>query len=222
MAFPTPILITNFKAYQEAVGLRAVDLAKLHAEVAQEMGVNVAVVGMSLDLQAMAHAVQIPVLAQHMDGVSYGAYTGLIPVDIAQALGIDGSLLNHSERRLSDSEIARALEHMKRLSMLSVVCAENDEEGRKFADMGADFIAVEPPDLIGGNVSVSQARPDLIARSVEAIGQGKVLVGAGIKTAEDVRIALKLGAVGVLVASGVVKAADPRAALMDLCSGLLS
>ncbi len=221
MAFPTPILITNFKAYQEAIGPRAVDLAKLHQEVAQEMGVNVAVVGMMLDLQAMAQAVQIPVLSQHMDGVGYGAYTGLIPVDIAQALGIDGSLLNHSERRLSDSEIARALEHMKRLNMLSVVCAENDEEGRKFADMGADFVAVEPPDLIGGNVSVSQARPDLIARSVEVIGPGKVLVGAGIKTGEDVRIALKLGAVGVLVASGVVKAADPRAALKDLCGGLL-
>jgi triosephosphate isomerase len=109
---------------------------------------------------------------------------------------------------------------MKKFNMLSIVCAENDDEGYKFAQMGADFVAVEPPDLIGGNVSVSSARPELITAAVAKIGQGKVIIGAGIKTGEDVRIALSLGAAGVLVASGVVKAADQEAALRDLCSGL--
>jgi triosephosphate isomerase len=88
--------------------------------------------------------------------------------------------------------------------------------------MGADFVAVEPPELIGGDISVSTANPELISDAVATIGAGKVLVGAGIKNAEDVRIALKLGAVGVLVASGVVKAADPVAALEDLCKGMKS
>ena len=46
MAFQTPILITNFKCYQESTGARAVELAKLHERVANELGVNVAVVGM--------------------------------------------------------------------------------------------------------------------------------------------------------------------------------
>lgn len=220
MAFATPILITNFKAYQEAIGAKAVELAKMHERVANEMGVNVAVVGMSLDLEMLAAAVSIPVLAQHMDGVTYGPYTGLIPVDVARSMGIDGSMLNHSERRLSDAQIVAALENMKRLNMMSIVCAENDEEGVRYAGMGADFVAVEVPELIGGNVSVSQARPDVIQRAVAAIGKGKVIVGAGIKTGEDVRKALELGASGVLLSSGVVKAKDPMAALRDLCSGL--
>ena len=220
MAFQTPILITNFKAYEEAVGAKAVELAKMHERVANEMGVNLAIVGMTLDLEMLAASVSIPVLAQHVDGVTYGAYTGLIPVDIARSMGIDGSMLNHSERRLSDAQIVAALEHMKRLNMLSVVCAENDEEGLRYANMGADFIAVEVPELIGGNVSVSTARPEVIERAVATIGRGKVIVGAGIKTGEDVRKALALGASGVLLSSGVVKAKDPMAALRDLCSGL--
>lgn len=222
MAFQTPILITNFKCYQESTGARAIELAKLHERVANELGVNVAIVGMQLDLGNLAMSVSIPVLAPHLDGIGWGAYTGLIPVEVARGVGIDGAMLNHSERRISDSEIARALERMKALNMLSLVCAENNAEGKKFADMGADFIAIEVPELIGGNVSVSAAHPELIVEAVKAIGPGKVIVGAGIKTGEDVRKALELGAVGVLVSSGIVKAPDPLAALRELCSALKS
>jgi triosephosphate isomerase len=47
-----------------------------------------------------------------------------------------------------------------------------------------------------------------------------VLCGAGVKTGKDVRAALDLGAKGVLLASGVVKAADVRGALSDLVGGI--
>jgi triosephosphate isomerase len=220
MAFQTPILVTNFKCYQESTGARAVELAKLHERVANELGVNVAVVGMSLDLSSLAMSVSIPVLAQHLDGVGYGAYTGLVPVEVARGMGIDGAMLNHSERRISDSDIERALERMKALNMLSVVCAENLEEGHRFAEMGADFVAIEVPELIGGNVSVSTAHPELISAAVERIGAGKVIVGAGVKTAADVKTAISLGAAGVLVSSGIVKAADPLATIRELAGAL--
>jgi triosephosphate isomerase (TIM) len=222
MGFKTPIIITNFKAYQESTGAKAVELAKEHEKMANEMNVNIAIASNSLDLCMLAAGVSIPVLAQHIDGVGYGAYTGQLPAEIARTVGVDGSLLNHSERRISDAQIERAIEDMRGMGMLSVVCAESVSEGKKYADMGADFVAVEPPELIGGDISVSTANPELISDAVATIGAGKVLVGAGIKNAEDVRIALKLGAVGVLVASGVVKAADPVAALEDLCKGMKS
>jgi triosephosphate isomerase len=221
MSFATPILITNFKAYKEATGANALELAKLHQLVAEDMKVNIAVAGQAMDLAMLASGVSTQVLAQHVDGVGYGAYTGSVPVEIAHVMGVDGSMLNHSESRISDRQIQCALEDLKRLQMLSLVCAENVEEGRKFADMGADFIAIEPPELIGGNISVSTAKPELISAAVLAIGPGRVIVGAGIKTGEDVRIALELGAVGVLVASGVVCNEDPEAALRGLCQGLL-
>lgn len=222
MAFQTPILITNFKCYQESTGARAVELAKLHERVANELGVNVAVIGMVLDLPMLAMGVSIPVLAQHLDGVGWGAYTGLVPVEVARSTGIDGAMLNHSERRISDSDIERALERMKAQNMLSLVCAETLEEGRKFAEMGADFVAIEVPELIGGNVSVSTARPELIQEAVAKIGAGKVIVGAGIKSAQDVKKALELGAAGVLVSSGIVKAPDPLTAIREMAGALKS
>lgn len=216
-----PILITNFKAYEQAVGAKALDLARLHQDLANHYGVRLAVAVQAMDLQAVASEVEIPVFAQHVDGVAYGPYTGSIPVAIAKAQGVDGSLLNHSEMRLSDRAIELAISEMKKLEMYSLVCAENEEEGHRFAEMGADFVAVEPPELIGGTVSVSSAKPELIEEAVRRIGEGVVIVGAGIKTGEDVRRAIELGAKGVLVASGVVCQEDPAKALKNLIQGLL-
>ena len=44
----------------------------------------------------------------------------------------------------------------------------------------------------------------------------KLLVGAGIKTKEDIGKALELGADGVLIASGIDLATDPEKALKEL------
>ena len=93
--------------------------------------------------------------------------------------------------------------------------ADTAEEARKVATLQPSFVAVEPPELIGGDVSVSTARPEIITGSVAAVDGVPLLVGAGIKNGTDVRIAMKLGAVGVLVASGVVKASNPGDVLRD-------
>jgi len=47
-----------------------------------------------------------------------------------------------------------------------------------------------------------------------------VLCGVGVTNGVDVKAAIELGADGVLLASGVVKAKDPRGALLDLVTGL--
>lgn len=216
----SPLLIVNFKAYQEASGAQAVELAKLVERLALELDVNLAVAGQVMDLEVLAASLSIPVMAQHVDGVGYGAYTGQVPVEMAHSVGVDGSLLNHSESRISDTQIQSAIDDMKRLGMTSVVCAESVEEGVRFAKMGADFVAIEPPELIGGEVSVSTAKPELIEEAVAAIGEHKVIVGAGIRNHDDVKTALELGAAGILLASGVVKAEDPIATLRELCEGM--
>ena len=85
-----------------------------------------------------------------------------------------------------------------------------------------DFIAVEPPDLIGGDVSVSTAKPELISDSVKAVhavASIPVITGAGIKNSADARKALELGTEGVFVASGIVKAQNPEKAIDELLEG---
>jgi len=43
-----------------------------------------------------------------------------------------------------------------------------------------------------------------------------VLCGAGISSGDDVEAALKLGTKGVLLASGVVKAKEPKKVLLEM------
>jgi triosephosphate isomerase len=90
------------------------------------------------------------------------------------------------------------------------------------AALSPDYVAIEPPELIGSGVSVSKANPDIIKNSVAAVHavnpKVKILTGAGIQTGECVKIATDLGTDGVLLASGVVKAKVPIAVLRDLVS----
>jgi triosephosphate isomerase len=83
--------------------------------------------------------------------------------------------------------------------------------------MRPDITSVEPPELIGTGISVSKAKPEIVTDTVKLVHKVDpkmiILCGAGISTAEDVFIALKLGTRGVLVASGIVKAKDPYTVL---------
>ena len=71
---------------------------------------------------------------------------------------------------------------------------------------------------------MTKADPEIISNTVKEIKklapEVKMLTGAGIKTGEDVAKAVELGTDGVLLASGVVKAKDPRQVLLDLVDGL--
>ena len=67
-----------------------------------------------------------------------------------------------------------------------------------------EFLAIEPPELIGTGTAVSKARPELVRGSVMAASErgfrGMVLCGAGIVSGEDAQAAMRLGAQGILVA----------------------
>ena len=102
-------------------------------------------------------------------------------------------------------------------------CAADEAEAKALAGLAPAMIAVEPPELIGGDVSVTSADPGIVQDTVRLVkdinADIMVLCGAGVKTGEDVNAALRLGAEGVLLASGVTKASDPAAVLQDLVDG---
>lgn len=210
-----PILITNFKTYESATGLSALKLAQLHEEIAKRYGVNFAVCPQVMDIWMIASQVSIPVLAHHFDAVTYGQFTGHILPEALKAAGADGSLLNHAEKRIPFPQIAESLNRASQVGLATVVCARDLKEASEIASLSPDAVAIEPPELIGGEVSVSTASPEIIKSAVLAIPNIPLIVGAGIKTGEDIKIALQLGARGVLVASGVARAADPRKVLEE-------
>jgi triosephosphate isomerase (TIM) len=222
-------IVVNFKTYEEATGKRAVELAATCDAVAAEMKANIVVAVQAADIAAVAARVRIPVFAQHIDPVKYGSATGwTLPEAVVQA-GASGTLINHSERKLTVEEIKARLLRAKEVGLTAIVCSgmkSSDAtiaETRAIAALAPDYIAAEPPELIGGDVSVT-TRPELISAVVEAVKAVNpsvgVLTGAGVKTGEHVRDAIRFGTRGVLLASGVTKAKDPKAALVGLARGL--
>ncbi len=219
----TPIILTNFKTYESATGSCALTLSQAHYEAMEKTGVQFAVAPQNIDLATIAANVNIPVFAQHSDGVDYGSHTGWVLPQSLKNAGAIGVILNHSEHRFTDRKKFEAAVIAAKKAGLSVcICAEDAKEGEEFARaFKPDFIAVEPPELIGGDISVSTAKPELITEAIELIGDdSKVLVGAGVKNRKDVEIALRLGACGVLLASGVTKAENPLDVLLDLAEGV--
>lgn len=221
----TPFILVNFKAYPEALGPRAVELAKACAAIAEETGRAFAVAPSALDLALVAKSVRLPAFAQHLDPVETGKATGWIPPEAALAAGAVGTLVNHSERKVAWEEMRDLIATCRTVGLEVVACADDVAEAETAAKLAPDFIAIEPPELIGGDVSVTTARPEIITRAVERIHatnpKVRVLCGAGVKTGKDVTKALELGAVGVLLASGVVKSKSPEKALRDLARGLV-
>lgn len=222
--FMDGLIVLNFKVYEETTGEKALSLARICDEVAKETGARIIVCPQFADLWRISQAVKIPVYAQHIDDVKFGGYTGSILPESVKAAGATGSLLNHSEKRIQLAQIDAGIQKLKSLGLTSIVCTNNVATTMAAAAMDPDYVAIEPPELIGSGVSVSQANPGVVSGSVEAVKKVnpkvRVLCGAGISRGEDVRKALKLGAEGVLLASGVIKAKDQRAVLLDLVSGL--
>lgn len=221
---PEVVILINLKTYKEGLGQNAHRIARAAEEVASESGAVIGVCPQPMDLHPLARHFEIPVYAQHVDGVAPGAATGHVTAEALKAAGAAGSLINHSERRLTLAEIEASVRACERNGLRSVVCTNNIMTSAAAAALGPNFVAIEPPELIGSGISVAKADPGIIKGSVEAIRRVndsvRILTGAGIQSGECVRIATELGTDGVLLASSVVKAADPGVVLRDLVSQL--
>lgn len=216
----------NFKTYIEATGKRAIELAKVAEAVSRDSGVTIIVAPQFSDIEPVSKTVDIPVFSQHVDSIKAGAHTGHVLADAVKSAGAEGSLLNHSEKRIGTPEIASGVKLCAEADLRSLVCADTTQASVEIAEMLPDMLAIEPPELIGTGISVSKARPELITESLKQIrkvNRGvRVLCGAGVTTAADVSKALELGSEGVLLASGVVKSKDPRAVLQSMARIMLS
>lgn len=224
-----PRIVVNAKVYSEVEGSDSVlRLARACQGAAEEADAVIGLAPPQVELSALCRAAgdltRVPVYAQHTDPLPPGSGTGWVTAEAVSATGAVGSLLNHAERKVPHDQVAATVERLRGLSLESLVCADGMEEIEALAPLQPTYLAVEPPGLIGGDVSVTSADPGIVrdaAERVRALSPDTLtLCGAGVKTARDVEAAIGLGAHGVLLASGVVKAADPLAALRDLCSGL--
>ena len=214
-----PLIVVNFKTYSTAMAQSADNLGQHMANV--ETNARMVAVASAFDLSSVSSISGLEVWSQHLDPVGQGSHTGWLEPETAIARGASGTIINHAEHKVP-------LEHVKNLmEMLPdgfpiCACAADVEEARALAELGPTFIAVEPPELIGGDISVTTADPAIVSDTVAAVKEVnpdvRVLCGAGVKNGQDVATAISLGAEGVLLASGVTKANDIPSVLADLVS----
>jgi triosephosphate isomerase len=220
----TPAIIINFKTYEQGFGKKGLELLRAIEKASGSHKGHVAAAVGPADIKHYVELTSIPIFSQHIDPVGFGAFTGHVVPEAVKEAGAIGTLVNHSERRLTIAEIEAAVSRCRSIGLLTCVCTNNIDTSAAVAALGPDYLAVEPPELIGGDISVSTARPEVISGSVEkvhAISKDvKVLCGAGVKNGTDVKKAIELGSEGVLLASGVVKAKDISGVMKDLLSGL--
>ncbi len=213
-------LIINFKNYPEVMGEGSSRLAKAAQVASDRTGSDVIVAPPAPMLAMLASEVDIQVYAQAVSPAEGDRTTGAVLPEAVKSVGASGAILNHSESRVAPRELGRLAARLSNLSLDSCVCARTPSEAARLAGLGSRFLAIEPPELIGTGVAVSRAKPGLVSSAVEAARgsgyRGRVLCGAGIAGAEDVEKALQLGADGVMVSSGIVKARSWESRIEEL------
>lgn len=221
-----PLFLLNLKSYPVVFGPRAERLAEQLEQISIELDVPSAIAPAPCDLGRLSEAVELPILAQHVDPLDAGAHTGYVLPEAVRGAGGKGSLVNHSEHRLPQAEIGEVVRRLAALGMVSVVCAQDARNAASLARFHPPYLAVEPPELIGSGRSVSRVQPEVIRDTVLAVRKvspgTRVLCGAGIQDRGDVEKAIELGSEGILIASAVALAPDPGAKLRDLLSGFSS
>ncbi|MDC0852260.1 triose-phosphate isomerase [Euryarchaeota archaeon] len=216
------LVVVNFKTYESAHGLAAEELALIMAQI--ETDARMIAVVSAFDLSAVVSvAPNLEIWTQHLDPINFGSNTGWLHPETAIQRGAKGTLINHAEHKVSIEHIAMLLDNVPE-GFTVCACAADIDEARALSALQPDYVAVEPPELIGGEISVTTADPEIVsgtARAIREISEDVgILCGAGVKNGQDVLKAIELGTSGVLLASGVTKVKDAAAALNDLVSEL--
>lgn len=209
------LILVNFKDYKQAIFDKGLRLAKICESVSKKYKKDIWIAVEAADTYRISRNVKIKVLVQHIDPVEPYRSTGFIEANDVKANGAYGTLLNHSEHKLKFADLKKAVKLAKRVKLKVVICAATPTEVNKVKVLKPNYIAIEPPELIAGNISVSKAKPQIITKSIK-LTKIKVLCGAGIKTKDDVKKAIQLGSRGILVSSGIVLNKNPRKLLTEM------
>jgi triosephosphate isomerase (TIM) len=204
-----PIIVINFKTYKQ--GKSAINLAKSIGKVDKNIIIGV----QASDIYEISKTVKNPVYAQHVDYEEKGRATGFVLPEAVKKDRAVGTFLNHSEHKLSFGVLKRTMIRCKKVGLKTMVFASSLKEALKIEKLKPDYLVYEPPELVGGKISVSSAKPELIEKIAKKLKM-KVLVGAGVHNPEDIRTALKLGASGIAVSSAIANVKNPGKELKNL------
>ena len=170
----TPAIVLNVKTYIEATGNKALEIATLMDKVSKELGVSMAIAVQATDILLCSKKVSIPVFAEHIDPIKPGSNTGWTLAEAVKSAGAVGTLINHSEHRLILADLDTCIRKAKELGLDHIVCSNNVETSKAIAAFSPNFIAVEPPELIGGELLTGLSADQEPLACAHEVVQGKI------------------------------------------------
>jgi triosephosphate isomerase (TIM) len=204
-----PLIVINLKTYQQ--GEQSTKLAKAIEKVDSDIIVG----AQASDIFEITNSTKLQVYAQHVDPFEPGRNTGYILPEAVKKDKAIGTFLNHSEHKLDFATIKKTIERCKQINLRTMVFVKDLRQAKEIERLKPDYLIYEPPELVAGDLSVSNAKPEIIKSFSKNIKM-KFLVGAGIKNNQDLKTSMKLGASGIALSSAITKARDPSKVLKDL------
>ena len=203
------MFIINCKNYERIDENSIIKLSKIVEEISLKYKIQI-IIAPPHHLLTIPLKHKISVLAQHVDNIDKNNSTGFLILKSIKLSKINGSLINHSEHRVSRNDIIDLIQKIKKLNMISVVCVENIDELKSYLEYNPTYIALEPKNLIGTGRSITTEKPEIIkyASNILKNHKTKLLCGAGISSSKDVKKAIELGAHGILVSSSIIKSTN--------------
>ena len=195
------MIIINFKNYK--IGK---DVLKLAKHIQRHLPKATVAVPASY-IGYVTFRTKLTVYAQHVDYQEKGRNTGFLIPEVIKSAGAKGTLLNHSEHKISMKDINKTIKRCNKLRLSVIACASNLREAVQLKKLKPYAIAFEDPELVGTGISITRYKTNYLKKFVSLLKGTKIipLCGAGIDSKEDYKEALKLGCKGVLVSTIIMK-----------------
>ena len=100
------MFIINCKNYEEIAGGKIIEFVKIAEKISKKYKIKIAVAPPQHLIGLVANSL-IPILAQHVDNSKVGSTTGFMIPELLKKSKVSGSLINHSEHRISRDEISK-------------------------------------------------------------------------------------------------------------------
>jgi len=210
------------KAY--LYGRASLELAIQADMISKKYNIHIIYTPQYTDIEKIANATEyIDVFSQHMDALEIGRGIGSVLPEAIKSAGAAGALLNHAEKKMTLSDISKAIKRADEIGLATMVCADNLAEVLAVAQLGPNIILAEPESQIG----VQAKSDDNIKNNCEYIKKVKkkvkdinplikILFSTEIYSGNDVYNIICSGAEGTGCTSGVIKADNPTEKLDEM------
>jgi triosephosphate isomerase len=217
-----PYFQINFKVYPGTGGQGGLEFARTIDRVSKDMDTEFVLAPQIPDIRLIAEETNLTLMAPYMDALQAGRGMGKILPETVSEAGAEAVVINHAENRDSFVDVDRKIRRAREADLDSIVCVDSLEMGKAVAVFDPDSVIFEMPGDISTERAITQTHPELVEEFIAMMDEENprttVLVGGGISTPEDVRLAFEQGADATGAASAVSLANDPEALLREIAA----